>query len=371
MNLLVTGGCGFIGAHFIRRRLADAASPLRRLVNLDALTYAADPAPLAGLRIETDERYHFLPGNIMDRPLLDRVLAEHAIDAIVHFAAETHVDRSIDAPAIFLQTNILGTQHLLDAARAHHARLSPERQAKFRFLHVSTDEVYGTLAPNAPAFTEASSLAPNSPYAASKASSDLLVRAAQHTFGLPTITTRCSNNYGPRQFPEKLIPLVLLNALEGKPLPIYGDGQQIRDWLHVSDHADALWAILLGAAPGAVFNIGGDAERTNLDLVLTLCAELDRQSPRADGRPYGEQITHVADRPGHDRRYAINNARLRAALGWGPRETLCSGLAETVSWYLANRPWCEAITATRYARQRLGAGSSGGMARRTEVSQPT
>jgi len=355
MNLLVTGGCGFIGGHFIRRRLADPATPLRRLVNLDALTYAADPAPLAGL--PPDDRYAFVHGDILDRPLLDRLFAEHDFEAVVHFAAETHVDRSIDAPAVFLQTNILGTHHLLEAARAHLARLPAARRATFRFLHVSTDEVYGTLAPADPAFPESTPLAPNSPYAASKASSDLLVRAAHHTHGLPVLTTRCSNNYGPRQFPEKLIPLVLLNALESKPLPIYGDGQQVRDWLHVEDHADALWTILSRAAPGAVYNIGGESERANLDLVRVLCAELDRQSPRADGRSYADQITHVADRPGHDRRYAIDCSRLRADLGWTPRHHLDAGLAATVAWYLANRSWCDAITAHRYARERLGRGA--------------
>ena len=355
MNLLVTGGCGFIGGHFIRRRLADPVRPLRRLVNLDALTYAADHAPLAGL--PPDDRYAFVHGDILDRLLLDRLFAEHDFDAVVHFAAETHVDRSIDAPAAFLQTNILGTHHLLEAARAHLARLPVARRATFRFLHVSTDEVYGTLAPADPAFTESTPLAPNSPYAASKASSDLLVRAAHHTHGLPVLTTRCSNNYGPRQFPEKLIPLVLLNALESKPLPIYGDGQQVRDWLHVEDHADALWTILSRAAPGAVYNIGGESERANLDLVRVLCAELDRQSPRADGRSYADQITHVADRPGHDRRYAIDCSRLRTDLGWTPRHHLAAGLAATVAWYLANRPWCDAITAHRYARERLGRGA--------------
>ena len=355
MNLLVTGGCGFIGGHFIRRGLAASASPLRRLVNLDALTYAADPAPLAGL--PADARYAFVQGDILDRPLLDRLFTENDFDAVIHFAAETHVDRSIDAPAAFLQTNILGTHQLLEAARAHLARLPGERRASFRFLHVSTDEVYGTLGPADPAFSETTPLAPNSPYAASKASSDLLVRAAFHTHGMPVLTTRCSNNYGPRQFPEKLIPLVLLNALEGKSLPIYGDGRQIRDWLHVEDHADALATIRARANPGAVYNIGGQSERANLDLVRALCVELDRQAPRADGRPYAEQITHVADRPGHDRRYAIDCSLLRADLGWRPRYDLEDGLAGTVAWYLANRPWCEAITAHRYARERLGRGA--------------
>ena len=360
MNLLVTGGCGFIGSNFIRQRLADTGSPgpLRRLVNLDALTYAADPEPLAGLPGNAlEDRYHFVRGDIADRALLDRLFAEHDIDAVAHFAAETHVDRSIDAPAAFLQTNILGTHQLLEAARAHQARLAPGRRAAFRFLHVSTDEVYGSLAPDAPAFTEQTPLAPNSPYAASKASSDLLVRASWHTYGLPVLTTRCSNNYGPRQFPEKLIPLVLLNALEGKPLPIYGDGRQVRDWLHVADHCEAIWLILQRAAPGSVYNIGGAAEHANIDLVHALCAELDHRTPRADGLSYATQITHVADRPGHDRRYAMDFSRLRSDLGWSPRRDLSSGLAETVAWYLANRPWCDAITSSRYARERLGRSS--------------
>lgn len=357
MNLLVTGGCGFIGSNFIRRRLLapDRATAPDLIVNLDALTYAADPDPLAGLpEAAVEGRHRFVRGDITDAALLARLFQEHDFDAVLHCAAETHVDRSIDAPAAFLRTNILGTQQMLEAARAHLDRLPAPRRSAFRFLQVSTDEVYGSLGPADPAFTEETPLAPNSPYAASKASADLLVRAAHHTHGLPTITTRCSNNYGPRQFPEKLLPLVLLNALEGKPLPIYGDGLQIRDWLHVDDHADALWLILLHAAPGAVYNIGGAAERANLDLVRSLCAELDRLAPRPDRRPYAAQIAHVADRPGHDRRYAMDFSRLRSDLGWSPRRDFAAGLAETVSWYLANRAWCDAITATRYARERLG-----------------
>jgi dTDP-glucose 4,6-dehydratase len=352
MNLLVTGGCGFIGGHFIRRLLPDPAAPLRRLVNLDALTYAADPASLAGLPM--DPRYTFVHGDILDRGLLDGLFAANDFDAVVHFAAETHVDRSIDGPAVFVQTNILGTHQLLEASQAHFARLPADRRATFRFLHVSTDEVYGSLGPSKPPFTEQSPFAPNSPYAASKASSDLLVRAACQTHGLPVLTTRCSNNYGSHQFPEKLLPLMLLNALEDKPLPIYGDGRQIRDWLHVEDHVEALWNILCRATPGAVYNIGSESERTNLNLVHALCAILDNLAPRTDGRPYAGQITHVADRPGHDRRYALDCSRLRADLGWTPRHHFESGLTETVAWYLANRPWCDAITIHRYARERLG-----------------
>ncbi|MCU0793219.1 MAG: dTDP-glucose 4,6-dehydratase [Opitutaceae bacterium] len=356
MRLLVTGGCGFIGSHFLRHLLRlPPAEASALVVNLDALTYAADPAPLDDLDPAVlAGRYHFVHGDITDRPLLDRLFAEHAFDAVVHLAAESHVDRSIESADAFVHTNILGTQRLLDAARAHLATRPPTARAAFRFLHVSTDEVYGSLAPDAPAFTETSPLAPNSPYAASKASADLLVRAAFHTHGLPAIVTRCSNNYGPRQFPEKLIPLLLLNALEHRPLPLYGDGLQIRDWLHVADHAEALWLALRRAAPGSLYHFGGHAERTNLALALALCTELDRQCPRADGASYAALITHVADRPGHDRRYAIDASRARADLGWQPRRDLPSGLAETVAWYLQNRPWCAAITATRYARQRLG-----------------
>ena len=296
----------------------------------------------------------FVRGDIANRALLDSLFAEHAFDAVIHFAAESHVDRSIDAAEPFLQTNVIGTQRLLDAARTHLAGRSATQRAAFRFLHVSTDEVYGSLEPHEPAFTERTPLAPNSPYAASKAASDCLVRAAGHTHGLPTLITRCSNNYGPRQFPEKLIPLTLLNALEGRPLPLYGDGLQVRDWLHVADHVEALWLILRRGAPGSVYNIGGHAERTNLDLVHALCAELDGQAPRVDGTSYAALIQHVADRPGHDRRYAIDDTRLRIELGWQPKRTLATGLTETVTWYRENRAWCDAITRSRYARQRLG-----------------
>lgn len=360
MNLLVTGGCGFIGSNFVRQRLLDPSGDApARLVNLDALAYAADPEPLAGLPPSaTDGRYHFIRGDVADRALLDRALAGHDIDAVVHFAAESHVDRSIDDAAPFLRTNVLGTQTLLDAARAHLARLPAARRAAFRFLHVSTDEVYGDLAPDAPAFAEDHPIAPNSPYAASKAAADLLVRAARRTHGLPAIIARCSNNYGPRQFPEKLVPLALLNALEGRPVPVYGDGLQTRDWLHVADHCEALWLILRRAAPGSCYNIGGACERTNLDLLRALCAELDRQAPRPDGRPHADALTHVADRPGHDRRYAMDFSRLARDLGWSPRRELASGLAETVAWYLANRAWCARVAAGNH-RERLGLGAGG------------
>lgn len=358
MNLLVTGGCGFIGSNFVRQLLlAPAAEAPARIVNLDALAYAADPEPLAGLPADAIAgRYQFVQGDVADRALLARVFAGHDIDAVVHFAAESHVDRSIDDAAPFLHTNVLGAQTLFDAARAHLARLPAARRAAFRFLHVSTDEVYGSLAPDAPAFTEDHPLAPNSPYAASKASADLLARAAFHTHGLPVLLARCSNNYGPRQFPEKLVPLALLNALEDRAIPVYGDGLQVRDWLHVADHCDALWLILRRAAPGSLFNIGGATERTNLDLLRALCAELDKQAPRADGRPHADALTHVADRPGHDRRYAMDFSRLERELGWRPRRDLATGLAETVAWYLENRPWCANIAANRYNRERLGRG---------------
>lgn len=353
MNILVTGGCGFIGSNFIRQRLTEAASPLRKLVNLDLLTYAGNPANLADLA--SDPRYVFQKGDIGDEALVARLLEEHDIDAIVNFAAESHVDRSIDSPEPFIQTNVTGTLRLLNAARRHWNGLPEGRREKFRFLHVSTDEVYGTLAPHDPAFSETTPFAPNSPYAASKAASDHLVRAFQHTYGLPTLTTNCSNNYGPYHFPEKLIPLMILNALDGKPLPVYGDGQQIRDWLYVEDHAAAIWLVLQRGRTGETYNVGGLNERANLDVVKTLCALLDAKSPRPDGASYTAQITYVADRPGHDRRYAINCSKLQSELGWAPRESFETGLAKTVDWYLKNRSWTDDITQNRYSRERLGA----------------
>ncbi len=354
MNFLVTGGCGFIGSNFIRQRLTEQGSALTRLVNLDKLTYAGNPANLADLA--GDPRYVFSHGDIGDEALTARLLSEHAIDAVVNFAAESHVDRSIDSPEPFFETNVVGTLRLLNAARRHWASLAPEKKAAFRFLHVSTDEVYGTLEPADPAFTEKTPFAPNSPYAASKAASDHTVRSFQHTYKLPTLTTNCSNNYGPYHFPEKLIPLVILNAIDGKPLPIYGDGQQIRDWLYVEDHARAIWEVLRRGRVGETYNVGGLNERPNLEVVQRICSLLDAKSPRADGKSYATQITYVTDRPGHDRRYAIDCAKIQGELGWQPRESFETGLAKTVDWYLANRSWCHDITTSRYQRQRLGSG---------------
>lgn len=352
MNLLVTGGCGFIGSNFIRQRLTEAGSKVQRLVNLDALTYAGNPANLADLA--GDRRYVFAHGDIGDPVLVNRLLAEHQIDAVVNFAAESHVDRSIDSPEPFIQTNVVGTLRLLNSVRQHWIKLPAEKKAAFRFLHVSTDEVYGTLSPTDPAFTEETPFAPNSPYAASKAGSDHLVRAYQHTYGLPTLTTNCSNNYGPYHFPEKLIPLMILNALEGKPLPVYGDGQQVRDWLYVEDHTSAIWLVLQKGRVGETYNIGGLNEKPNIEIVQSICALLDQQQPRADGKSYTTQVTYVADRPGHDRRYAIDCAKIQRELGWQPRENFTTGLAKTVGWYLANRSWAAEITSKKYARERLG-----------------
>jgi dTDP-glucose 4,6-dehydratase len=352
MHLLVTGGCGFIGSNFIRQRLLGNDDAPARIVNLDLLTYAGNPANLADLA--DDPRYHFVRGDIGDEALVGRLLGEHRIDAVVNFAAESHVDRSIDSPEPFIQTNVVGTLRLLNAARRHWSSLPTAAKAAFRFLHVSTDEVYGTLGPRDPAFTEETPFAPNSPYAASKASSDHLVRSFQHTYGLPTLTTNCSNNYGPYHFPEKLIPLIILNALDGKPLPVYGDGQQVRDWLYVGDHAAAIWRVLRGGRTGETYNVGGLNERPNLEVVQRICGLLDARAPRSDGRAYAAQITFVADRPGHDRRYAIDCTKLQRELGWAPHESFETGLAKTVDWYLANRPWCDDITARRYGRERLG-----------------
>ncbi len=352
MNLLVTGGCGFIGSNFIRQRLTETDSPLQRLVNLDLLTYAGNPANLADL--ESDPHYTFVHGDIGDEKLVSQLLATHAIDAVIHFAAESHVDRSIDSPEPFVQTNVVGTLRLLNGVRRYWKTLPEGKKAAFRFLHVSTDEVYGTLGPNDPPFTEETPYAPNSPYAASKAASDHLVRAFHHTYGLPTLTTNCSNNYGPYHFPEKLIPLIILNALEGKPLPVYGDGLQIRDWLYVEDHTAAIWLVLREGSVGETYNIGGLNEKPNIEIVETICFQLDRKSPRADGQSYVTQVTHVEDRPGHDRRYAIDCGKIQAELGWEPRESFSTGIGKTIDWYLANRPWAADVTAQRYARERLG-----------------
>ncbi|HEY1849374.1 MAG TPA: dTDP-glucose 4,6-dehydratase [Opitutaceae bacterium] len=348
MNYLVTGGCGFIGSNFVRHLLAGADD---QVVNLDKLTYAGSASNLADLA--GDSRYTFAKGDIGDAGLVSGLLAKHRIGAVVNFAAESHVDRSIDSPEPFVQTNVVGTLRLLEAARRHWASLGGAG-ASFRFLHVSTDEVYGSLGPRDPAFTEETPYAPNSPYAASKAASDHLVRAYHHTYGLPVLTTNCSNNYGPYHFPEKLFPLVILNALEGKALPIYGDGKQVRDWLYVGDHCRAISLVLSRGRPGATYNVGGLNERDNLGVVNLICSLLDARSPRPDGKPYASQIEFVADRPGHDRRYAINCSKIQSELGWSPRESFETGLAKTVDWFISNREWCAEITAKRYARERLG-----------------
>ena len=349
MTILVTGGAGFIGANFVLQyhRHRDGA-----IVNLDRLTYAGNLATLSTL--QGDPRHHFVEGDIGDRALVRQLLHQYQPQAIVNFAAETHVDRSIDGPTPFIQTNVVGTFHLLEEARHYWQHLSPAAQTAFRFLHISTDEVFGSLGPEDPAFTETTPYAPNSPYAASKASSDHLVRAYFHTYGLPTLITNCSNNYGPYQFPEKLIPLMILNALDGKALPIYGDGQNIRDWLYVDDHCRAIQQVLAQGQPGDTYNVGGEAERTNLWLVEQICTLLDTLVPTSPHIPHADLITHVTDRPGHDRRYGIDCHKLKHDLGWQPQENIESGLRKTVQWYLANSTWCEHVTATKYQRQRLG-----------------
>ena len=352
MNILVTGGAGFIGSNFIRQRLLDEVSMVVKLVNLDILTYAGNLANLADLA--GDSRYLFVHGDIGDDILVAKILAEHRIDAVVNFAAESHVDRSIDSPEPFFKTNVMGTLRLLNCVKQHWSRLPEPKKSAFRFLHVSTDEVYGTLGATDAPWDEGCPYEPNSPYAASKAASDHLVRSFQHTYHLPTVTTNCSNNYGPYHFPEKLIPLMILNALEGKPLPVYGDGQQIRDWLYVEDHAAAIWLALTKGRVGETYNVGGLNERPNLEIVKRICSILDRKSPRADGKSYSIQIAYVADRPGHDRRYAIDSKKIRTELGWSPSENFDTGIEKTVDWYLANRSWSSEITAKKYSRQRLG-----------------
>lgn len=351
MNLLVTGGAGFIGGNFVRMALSAPAWQVGKVVNLDLLTYAGYRGSLADL--ENDPRHIFVEGDIGNAELVGRLLREHRIDAVVNFAAESHVDRSIDSPGPFITTNVLGTQRLLDAARGYWGEL-PDR-GRFRFLHVSTDEVYGTLQPGEPAFTETTPYAPNSPYAASKAASDFLVRAAFHTHGLPVLTTNCSNNYGPFQFPEKLIPLMIRNAVEGRPLPVYGRGENVRDWLFVDDHCRAIREVLVSGRVGETYNIGGSAEMRNLDVVDAVCALLDELRPDPAG-PHARLKTFVADRPGHDLRYAMDFSKLTRELGWRPAETFASGLRRTVSWYLANAIWCEAVEARSYGRERLGLG---------------
>ena len=343
MTILVTGGAGFIGANFVLDWLAQGGETV---INLDKLTYAGNLQNLASL--EGNPRHVFVHGDIGDGALVARLLAEHKVRAVLNFAAESHVDRSIEGPGTFIQTNIVGTFNLLEAVRAYWGALPDAERAAFRFLHVSTDEVYGSLEAGAPAFSETHRYEPNSPYSASKAASDHLVRTYHHTYGLPVLTTNCSNNYGPYHFPEKLIPLVIHNALAGKPLPIYGDGQQIRDWLYVTDHCSAIRRVLEAGRLGETYNVGGWNEKANIDVVRTLCAILDELAPRADGQPYASQMTFVKDRPGHDRRYAIDARKLERELGWRPLETFDSGIRKTVQWYLDHQDWVSNITSGAY-----------------------
>ena len=342
--ILVTGGAGFIGGNFVLDWLANPKA--EGIINLDKLTYAGNLATLSSL--EKDARHVFVHGDIGDRGLVGDILEKYQPRAIVNFAAESHVDRSIHGPADFVQTNVLGTFNLLESARAYWTRLPVDQKSTFRFLHVSTDEVYGSLTAQDPPFAETNAYEPNSPYSASKAASDHLVRAWFHTYGLPVLTTNCSNNYGPYHFPEKLIPLVILNALNGKPLPIYGDGQQIRDWLYVSDHCAAIRRVLERGQLGETYNVGGWNEKANLDVVNTICAVLDHLKPRADHQSYAQQITFVADRPGHDRRYAIDARKIERELGWKPQETFETGIRKTVQWYLDNPVWIEGVVSGSY-----------------------
>lgn len=352
-TILVTGGAGFIGGCFVRQRLGDPRQG--RVINLDKLTYAGNLDSLESVR--NDPRHAFVHGDIGDRALVGRLLREHRPSAVVNFAAETHVDRSIDGPRAFLDTNVVGTFELLSAALDYWRTLDEAGREAFRFLHVSTDEVYGSLGPVGK-FTETTPYDPHSPYSASKASSDHFVRAFRDTYGLPTLVTNCSNNYGPYQFPEKLIPLVTLNALEGKPLPVYGDGGNVRDWLYVEDHARALWQVLESGRPGETYNIGGESERTNLEVVEGICRAVDQLRPDLSHVPARSLITFVTDRPGHDRRYAIDTAKIRRELGWQPTEGFESGLLQTVRWYVENPGWVERVTSGRYRRERLGLGES-------------
>ncbi|MCZ8165891.1 dTDP-glucose 4,6-dehydratase [Silanimonas sp.] len=345
---LVTGGAGFIGGNFV---LEARQRGLARIINLDVLTYAGNRDTLAAL--DGDADHVFVHGDIGDRALVSRLLAEHGVDAVINFAAESHVDRSIDGPAAFIQTNVVGTLALLEATRDYWKALPAERAAAFRFLHVSTDEVYGSLGDTG-YFTEDTPFAPNSPYSASKASSDHLVRAFHHTYGLPVLTTNCSNNYGPFQFPEKLIPLMIQKLVKGEPLPVYGDGSNIRDWLFVGDHCAAIRDVLAGGRVGETYNVGGDAERRNIDVVHALCDALDARRPRADGQSRRVQITFVKDRPGHDKRYAIDASKLKRELGWAPTVNFEQGLALTIDWYLANEAWVGKILDGSYRLERIG-----------------
>lgn len=342
-SILVTGGAGFIGSNFVLDWLANVGTPV---INLDLLTYAGNPANLQS--ISKDPRHQLIRGDICDAQLVSALLLDHRPRAILHFAAESHVDRSIVAPGAFINTNIQGTFNLLEQVKAYWNQLGESSRETFRFLHVSTDEVYGSLEPDDPAFRETDAYAPNSPYAASKAASDHLVRAYHHTFGLPVLTTNCSNNYGPFQFPEKLIPLMILNALEGKPLPVYGDGHNVRDWLFVADHCSAIRTVLTKAKPGTTYNIGGNNERTNLEVVTAICDLVDERCPSAEAGSRRRLITFVKDRPGHDRRYAIDATRILDDLGWSPNERFESALGRTVDWYLKNMDWVNNVRTGAY-----------------------
>ena len=343
MTILVTGGAGFIGSNFVLEWFTNQQEPV---VCLDKLTYAGNMSNLKSVLTRDD--FWFVEGGIEDFDKVLELLKQRQVRAIINFAAESHVDRSIVGPEAFVQTNVLGTLRLLEAARAYWTSLDSEQQASFRFLHVSTDEVYGTLTPHDPAFTEENPFRPNSPYAASKAGSDHLVRAYGETYGLPVLITNCSNNYGPYHFPEKLIPLIIHNALSGKALPVYGDGMQIRDWLYVSDHCSAIRRVLQAGRTGETYNVGGDNEKANIEVVRIICAILDAQRPRSDGKSYSHLITFVRDRPGHDRRYAVNAGKLKRELDWSPSETFETGIAKTIQWYLENQDWVESVTSGSY-----------------------
>jgi dTDP-glucose 4,6-dehydratase len=341
--ILVTGGAGFIGSNFVVDWVGHTGEPV---VNLDLLTYAGNLQNLDSL--QGNPAHIFVQGDIGDRQLVADLLKQHRPRAVLNFAAESHVDRSIHGPDAFVQTNVLGTFNLLESVREYWSQLNETERGEFRFLHVSTDEVYGSLAPQAPAFTETNRYEPNSPYSATKAASDHLVRAYHHTYGLPVLTTNCSNNYGPYHFPEKLIPLMIVNALDGKPLPVYGDGRQIRDWLYVKDHCSAIRRVLEAGLPGEVYNVGGWNEKANIDIVNTVCALLDELRPRKDGQSYAGQITYVTDRPGHDRRYAIDAGKIERELGWKPAETFETGIRKTVQWYLSNQDWVANVRSGSY-----------------------
>lgn len=344
---LVTGGAGFIGGNFVLKAINEGI----KVINLDLLTYAGNLDTLSS--VGGNPNHIFVQGDIGDSGLVSTLLAEHTPDAVINFAAESHVDRSIDGPAAFVQTNVVGTLGLLESVRDYWKSLEREAAERFRFLHVSTDEVYGSLGDTG-LFTEETPYAPNSPYSASKAASDHLVRAFHHTYGLPVLTTNCSNNYGPYQFPEKLIPLVIAKAVAGEPLPIYGDGKNVRDWLYVGDHCSAIRAVLEGGKVGEAYNVGGNSEKQNIEVVESICALLDERQPRADGAKYESQITYVRDRPGHDRRYAIDAGKLKRELGWEPVHTFEQGIAETVDWYLTNQPWVNRVLDGSYRLERIG-----------------